>query len=114
NEALFTRDLAAHVSQSRQGHPPPTGILGMELGRLGLDRATAAQEAVSTITAVVAANSQWGSGVPGRPIEQGAYDNSYLVADPREAWVIETSAHRWIARQIRTGTYAISNQPTIR
>jgi secernin len=28
--------------------------------------------------------------------------------------VIETSGHRWAARVIRTGTYAISNQPTIR
>ena len=114
NEALFTRDLADHVTQSRHGQPPPAGILGMELVRLGLERATTAQEAVSTITELVAAHGQWGSGVPGRPIEEGAYDNSYLVADPREAWVIETSGHRWAARAIRTGTYAISNQLTIR
>jgi hypothetical protein len=83
NEALFTRDLAEHVTQSRHGQPPPAGILGMELVRLGLERATTAQQAVSTITELVAAHGQWGSGVPGRPIEQGAYDNSYLVADPR-------------------------------
>ncbi|MFL6045720.1 MAG: C69 family dipeptidase [Propionibacteriaceae bacterium] len=114
NEALFTRDLADHVSQSQHGQPPQAGILGMELVRLGLERATTAQEAVSTITALVAAYGQWGSGVPGRSIEQGAYDNSYLVADSREAWVIETSGYRWAARQISTGTYAISNQPTIR
>ena len=36
------------------------------------------------------------------------------MADPHEAWVIETSGHRWAARVIRSGTYAISNQPTIR
>jgi secernin len=78
NEALFTRDLAEYVTQSRHGQPPPVGILGMELVRLGLERATTAQEAVTTITELVAAHGQWGSGVPGRPIEQGAYDNSYL------------------------------------
>jgi len=114
NEALFTRDLAEHVTHSRHGQPPPAGILGMELVRLGLERATTAQEAVSTITELVAAYGQWGSGVPGRSIEEGAYDNSYLVADPREAWVIETSGHRWAARVIGTETYAISNQLTIR
>jgi secernin len=114
NEALFTRDLAEHVAQSRHGQPPPAGILRMELVRLGLERATTAQEAVSTITELVAAHGQWGSGVPGRQIEEGAYDNSHLVADPREAWVIETSGHLWAARKIRSGTYAISNQPTIR
>ena len=70
NEALFTRDLAAHVSQSHQGHPPTTGIIGMELVRLGLERATTAQEAVSAITDLVAAHGQWGSGVPGSPIEE--------------------------------------------
>jgi len=33
NEALFTRDLAEHVTHSRHGQPPPAGILGMELVR---------------------------------------------------------------------------------
>jgi secernin len=31
NEALFTRDLAEHVTQSRHGQPRPAGVLGMEL-----------------------------------------------------------------------------------
>src|SRR5205807_2421847 len=34
-------------------------------------------------------------------------------ADPREAWVLETSARRWVARRLTRGTYAISNRPTI-
>jgi secernin len=63
NEALFTRDLAEHVTQSGHGQPPAAGLLGMELVRLGLERATTAQEAVRTITELVTAHGQWGSGV---------------------------------------------------
>lgn len=114
NEALFTRDLAEHISAHRAGQSMPQGMLGMELVRLGLERATTAAGAVAVITDLLSAHGQWASGVPGRPIDDGAYDNSYLIADPHEAWVVETSGHRWAARQITAGTYAISNQPTIR
>ncbi len=46
--------------------------------------------------------------------KRGAYDNSYLIADRDDAWVLETSGREWVARQIRTGIYAISNEPSIR
>lgn len=114
NEALFTRDLAGQISRTRGGESLPRGVLGMEMVRLGLERATTAQEAVSVITDLVSTYGQWGSGVAGRPIEEAAYDNSFLVADAREAWLIETSGRRWVARAVRSGTCAISNQPTIR
>jgi secernin len=114
NEALFTRDLARNVAAARAGDPPPGGVLGMELVRLGLERATTAREALSLMTELLAAHGQWGSGVGGKSTVEGAYDNSYLIADPGEAWVLETSGPRWVARALRSGTYAISNQPTIR
>jgi secernin len=114
NEALFTRDLADHVSAARNGRPEPPGLLGMEVVRLVLERAVCAQHAVDVIAGLVSEHGQWGSGVPGRPSEEGAYDNSYLLADPREAWVVETSGRRWVASAVRTGTWSISNQPTIR
>lgn len=114
NEALFTRDWAAAVERSRAGSPPASGLLGMELVRLGLERGRTAGEAMSVICSLVERYGQWGSAVPGRPAESGAYDNSFLLADAREAWVLETSGRRWVARQVRQGTWAISNQPTIR
>lgn len=114
NEALFTRDLADHISAHRGGNTPPRGLLGMELVRLGLERARTATEAVTVITELLTRYGQWGSGVPGRTPGDGAYDNSYLIADPHQAWVVETSGRRWAAREITTGTYAISNQATIR
>jgi secernin len=41
------------------------------------------------------------------------YDNSFLIADPQEAWVLETCGRRWVARRLTHGTYALSNVPTI-
>jgi secernin len=114
NEALFTRDWAANTAVARAGAPVPQGVLGMELVRLGLERGRTAEEALSVICGLVEKFGQWGSGVPGSPAHVGSYDNSFIIADPHEAWVLETSGHRWIARRVRTGSWSISNQPTIR
>lgn len=109
NEAVYTRDLAA-----AREHAPEPGILGMELVRLGLERGRTAREALTAMCALVEEYGQWGSGVPGAEPRDGAYDNSYLIADAKGAWVLETSGTRWAARHIEHGTYAISNQLTIR
>lgn len=114
NEALFTRDLALNQHAARSGMPPEPGILGMELLRLGLERGRTAAEAMEVMTALLERYGQWGAGVLGRPAAEGAYDNSYLIADAREAWVLETSGRRWIARQVRDPSWSVSNQPTIR
>lgn len=114
NEALFTRDWAADVTAARAGSPLDHGILGMELVRLGLERGRTAEEALTALCSLVERYGQWGSGVPGSSPVDGAYDNSFLIADPHEAWVLETSGRRWAAKRIRNGTWAISNQPTIR
>ncbi len=114
NEALFTRDLAANIRRSGEGEHVPPGILGMELVRLGLERATTARRAIDVMTGLLEAYGQWGSAVPGRAADHGAYDNAYLVADAEQAWILETSGHRWVARAITGGTCALSNQPTIR
>lgn len=114
NEALFTRDLAATIGASRQGKDVPRGVLGMELVRLGLERGATAAEAVRVMSDLVSEYGQWGSGVPGKPPEDGGYDNSYLVADPTEAWVLETSGRRWVTKRVTDDTWSVSNQPTIR
>jgi secernin len=114
NEALFTRDLARNQEAARAGDPPEPGILGMELLRLGLERGRTAAEALEVMTALLERHGQWGAGVPRTSAADGAYDNSYLVADGREAWVLETSGRRWIAARVRDSSWSVSNQATIR
>lgn len=114
NEALFTRDVADSVAATRRGQHIPPGVLGMELVRLGLERGQTAAQAVEVMTELVSEYGQWGSGVPCSPPAEGAYDNSYLVADPHEAWVLETSGRRWVTRRVAEGSWSVSNQPTIR
>jgi len=114
NEALFTRDLAQNQHAARAGTSPNPGILGMELLRLGLERGRTAVEAMEVMTALLERHGQWGAGVPGKPPADGAYDNSFLIADRTEAWVLETSGRRWIAAKVRHSSWSVSNQPTIR
>ncbi|MGH2343771.1 MAG: C69 family dipeptidase, partial [Chloroflexota bacterium] len=99
NEAIFTRE-----------QPEEIGLLGMDLVRLGLERGTTAREAVTVMTGLLERFGQGGSTVyAGRRF----YDNSFLIADPREAWVLETAGRRWAARRLTSGAYSISNRPTI-
>jgi secernin len=99
NEAIWTRET-----------PGEPVLLGMDLVRLGLERGRTARAALDTITALL---EQFGQGGP--IVHHGLYfyDNSFLIADPTEAWVLETSGRRWVARHVTTGTYALSNLPTI-
>ena len=99
NEAIFTREPAAE-----------SGLLGMDLVRLGLERGTTAQGALTVITELLEQFGQGGSTVYGG---RRFYDNSFLIADPREAWVLETAGRRWAARRLTAGAYAISNRPTL-
>jgi secernin len=99
NEAIFTRE-----------QPREMGLLGMDLLRLGLERGATAQESLEVITALLEQFGQGGSSAHDTP---WYYDNSFLIADPMEAWVLETAGRRWAARRLTRGTYAISNRPTI-
>jgi secernin len=71
-------------------HPrlPPqrrAALIGMDLLRLGLERGASAAEAVTVITSLLEAHGQGGScGHLGRRY----YDNSFIVADAREAFVL--------------------------
>ncbi len=108
NTAIFTRAL--HLDDSRTA----LGLTGMELLRFGLERGATAEGAVEAIVALLERHGQWGSAVRGQDHEQGAYDNAFVLVDRKEAWVLETSAKRWIAQRVTAGARALSNQPTIR
>jgi dipeptidase len=74
-----------------------TGLLGMDLVRLGLERARTAGEAVDVMTALLEAHGQGGSG---HAHLEWPYHNAFLVADPTGAWVLETSARHWVATPV--------------
>ena len=114
NEAIFTKTFSDAVADSKAGKPPELGLLGMDLLRLGLERGKTAREALDAITGLVERYGQWGSGVPEMDHETGGYDNSYIIADGKEAWILETVGKRWVAKRVTRGVAAISNQPSIR
>ncbi len=103
NEALFTIN-------SRPADPPAeNGLIGMDLLRLGLERATSAVEALEVITALL---ERWGQGGNCGFTRDFRYDNSFLIADPREAWLLETSGREWVAKRVASAR-SISNAPTL-
>lgn len=95
NEAVHTR-----------GPPPETpALIGMDLLGLALQVAADAEEAVAVMGALLAAHGQGGNCGHVAPF---FYNNSYIVADPRRAFVVETVGREWLAAEI-TGARAISN-----
>jgi dipeptidase len=86
NEMVVTREPVAAA-----------GLLGMDLVRLGLERGRSAAEAVEIMSGLLQVHGQGGSG---QPHFEWAYHNSFLVADRRDAWVLETSGRHWAARAV--------------
>lgn len=111
NEGLFTAPLREQLDGTAT---PDRGIIGMEFVRLGLERARTAGEAVDVIGDLLETYGQFGSAIAASDDADGAYDNSYLVADPDEAWVLETAGRVWTARRIDGDAASISNEITTR
>ena len=96
NEAEFSRDL---------GKEPEDGLLGMDLLRLGLERGATAREAMEVI---IDLTEKYGQNHNANPYGDGRYENSYLITDANEEWVLETAGRRHVARRI-DGTFAVGN-----
>lgn len=108
NAAVFTRNL--YEPENRR----ELGLTGMELLRLGLERGSTAEAVADVITRLLEQYGQWGSAIQGADHERGSYENSFLLADAREAWVVETSGRGWATQRIERGYRSISNELTIR
>ena len=99
NEAVFTRAK----------HEREPGLLGMDLLRLGLERGASADEAAAVICNHLQRYGQAGQAGHTQHLE---YDNSYLIADPGGALVLETVGRDWVIQRV-AGTRSISNGLTI-
>jgi dipeptidase len=101
NEAIFSKTPANKTP----------ALLGMDLLRLGLERATVPQQAIEVITQLL---EEFGQGGNNKYKTQGKihYHNSFIIANHEEAWVLETIDKEWVARQIQD-THNISNCLTI-
>ena len=94
NEAVFSRFK-----------PDEHGILGMDILRAALSACANAKEARDFITSFIEKYGQGGNGAyKGRLV----YNNSFLAADPQEAYIIETAGTRWAWRSAMAAD-AISN-----
>ena len=82
----------------------------MEILRLALERSRTASHAVEVMTSLIGEHGQ-GKFSNGEDVR--TYDNGYIVADPKEAYVIETAGHEWVVKQIDS-VHSISNQHSIR
>ncbi len=88
---------------------PEKGITGMDMIRLALERTKSAKEALEFITGLVEQGLQGGNGSKSHKLY---YFSSFIIADPKEAWVLETVGREWVAKKIE-GVYSISNALTI-
>jgi secernin len=84
-------------------------LIGMELVRFALERASTAGEAVEVITGLV---SEFGQGKFENSTGIRTYDNSYIVADPHQAFIIEAVGHDWAVRRVENAA-TISNVCTL-
>ncbi len=99
NEAVFTR----------AGYDKKPGMIGMDYLRLGLERGKTALEALQVITGLL---EQYGQGGNCGLTSPFFYHNSFLIADPVEAWVLETAGKQWAAEKVKD-IRTISNAITI-
>ena len=108
NEGVSTKALTEEIAAARSGQGPKEGLTGMDLVRFGLERGKTARGALDVITKLLETYGQFGPGLPTFGLE-GAYDNSFLIADAHEAWVLETAGTKWVARRVASGSATISN-----
>ncbi len=98
NEAVFTR---VHIAKKNNG------LTGMDLLRLALERSRTAHQALECIIEHLEKYGQDACG--GYRNKRFFYHNSFLIADRKKAWVLESAGRHWVAQRVVQGNRSISN-----
>lgn len=94
NEAVFTKGKYAQ-----------TGLTGMDLVRLGLERGSSAKQAMEVVIELLERHGQGGNcGYD----HNFYYDNAFLIMDRQAVYLLETAGKKWVYKQVQTGS--ISNR----
>lgn len=97
NEAVFTK-----------GKYAKSGLTGMDLLRLGLERGETAAEARDVIIRLLEEHGQGGNcGFDSKFY----YDNAFLIMDRKDLFLLETADRQWVYKRVERGS--ISNRLTI-
>ena len=96
NEAVFTKSKGKKENK----------LIGMDLLRLALEQSSSAQEAVDVIIKYL---QEFGQGGNSGFDKHFYYDNSYLIADGKEAFILETAGKNWALKKVHDFG-AISNR----
>lgn len=104
SSGMNEHQLAIATTSWRSRLASALGAPGADLARLALERCTAARPALDFITGLV--------GRHGQTTPRGE-DNIFLIADPREAYLLETAANFWAWTECRS-VRAVSNAAVIR
>lgn len=99
NEAVFTM----------MPYDKKPGLIGMDILRLTLERASSAGEALDVMIDLL---ERYGQGGNYSSTHQLYYHNGFLIADSREAWVLETAGEHWAVEKVRD-VRSISNAISI-
>jgi hypothetical protein len=99
NEAVFTRLPVA-----------ATGLTGMDLLRIALERSRTADSALELITGLIERYGQGGR--CGYRNKGFRYHNAFVIADRAGAWLLETADKHWAAVRVK-GARTTSNVLTI-
>jgi len=81
------------------------GLLGMDLLRLALERAASAREGVDVIASLL---EKYGQNANASLLFDRRYENSFMLVDREEIWLLETAGRQWAARKVKDWA-AISN-----
>jgi len=84
-------------------------LTGMDLVRLGLERGASAARALEVMIALL---EQHGQGGDCGHLGRFYYHNGFIIADPTEAYVLETVGRDWVVEKVRS-VRALSNAYSI-